>query len=94
MVVNSYYPLRSGAVQLLLQPQWLDGFETRGTTHGVWNAYDAHVPLIWYGWQVRPGQSYASQTTTDIAPTLSALMHVQVPSGSIGHTILELLRKP
>lgn len=94
MVVNSYYPLRSGAVQLLLQPQWLDGFETRGTTHGVWNAYDAHVPLIWYGWQVRPGQSYASQTTTDIAPTLSALMHVQVPSGNIGHTILELLRKP
>jgi len=29
---------------------------------------------------------------TDIAPTLAALLHIQMPSGSVGHVIEELSR--
>ncbi|TAD86411.1 MAG: alkaline phosphatase family protein [Bacteroidetes bacterium] len=94
MVVNSYYPLRSGAVQLLLQPHWINGFEARGTTNGAWSGYDAHVPLLWYGWAIKPGQSYASYATTDIAPTLCALLQLQMPSASMGQPILNVIPKP
>ena len=92
MVVNGYYPYRSGDIQILLDPQWIDGFAKSGTTHGVWNPYDAHIPLLWYGWSIKAGKSNREVHMTDIAPTLAALLHIQMPSGSVGHVIEELSR--
>ncbi len=88
-VENGYYPSRSGDIQLILQPQWIEGFETKGTTHGVWNAYDAHIPLVWYGWNIRNGKTNREVYMTDIAATIAAMLHIQMPSGSIGHVIEE-----
>lgn len=89
-VTNGYYPSRSGDIQIIFQPQWIDGFLTGGTTHGEWNPYDAHIPLIWYGWNVAPGKTNREVYMTDIAPTIAAILHVQMPSGSIGHVIEEI----
>ena len=47
-VANSYYPERSGDIQIIFKPQWIEGFENGGTTHGEWNPYDSHIPLLWY----------------------------------------------
>ena len=91
-VANGYYPSRCGDIQLIYSPQWIDGFESRGTTHGVWNPYDAHIPLIWYGWNIQPGKINRSIFMTDIAPTICAMLHIQMPSGSIGHVIEELAK--
>ncbi|MGZ8553730.1 MAG: alkaline phosphatase PafA [Chitinophagaceae bacterium] len=92
MIVNSYYPRRSGEIQLLYSPQWIDGFEKAGTTHGIWNPYDAHIPLLWYGWNIKPGKSNHEVYITDIAPTLAALLKIQMPSGCTGKVIDEIVK--
>lgn len=86
-----YHAERSGDVLIQLDPAWFDypAFATGGTTHGAPYAYDTHVPLIWYGWQVAPGQSNESVEITDIAPTIAAILHILEPNGSIGR-VLEL----
>jgi predicted AlkP superfamily pyrophosphatase or phosphodiesterase len=89
MVANGYFPSRGGDIQIILMPGWIDGF-AKGTTHGAWYPYDAHIPLLWYGWNVKAGKTNRETYMTDIAPTLSAMLHIQMPSGSIGHVIEEI----
>jgi predicted AlkP superfamily pyrophosphatase or phosphodiesterase len=92
LIVNNYYPKRSGDIQLVYTSQWIDGFEKGGTTHGVWNPYDAHIPLLWYGWGIKPGKGSHEVQITDIAPTLAALLKIQMPSGCIGKVIDEIVK--
>jgi predicted AlkP superfamily pyrophosphatase or phosphodiesterase len=89
-ITNGYYPPRSGDIQIIFKPQWIDGFLIGGTTHGVWNPYDSHIPLIWYGWNISPGKTNKEVYMTDIAPTLASMLHIQMPNGSIGHVIEEV----
>ena len=91
-IANGYNATRSGDIQLLYWPQWIAGFESRGTTHGAWNPYDSHIPLVWYGWNVQPGQSNKRVYMSDIAPTLAAMLHIQMPSGSVGKPIEEIVK--
>ena len=92
MLVNGYHPTRCGQIQIILQPQWLEDYANGGTTHGVWNPYDAHIPLLWYGWGIKQGKTNRQINMTDIAPTLAALLHIQMPSGSIGKVIQEIFK--
>ncbi len=89
---NGYYPDRSGQIQLILQPQWIEGYFTGGTTHGLWNPYDAHIPLVWYGWGIKTGQLNREVYMTDIAATVAALLHIQMPNGCVGHVIPEIFK--
>jgi hypothetical protein len=91
MLVNGYYPKRGGDIQLILQSQWIEGYSATGTTHGLWNPYDAHIPLLWYGWGIKPGNTSREVSITDIAPTLAALLKIQRPSGSVGNVIGEII---
>jgi predicted AlkP superfamily pyrophosphatase or phosphodiesterase len=93
MLVNGYYPRRSGDIQLILQPQWMESWGgIAGTTHGIWNPYDAHIPLVWYGWGIKHGKMNRETKMTDIAPTLAALLHIQMPSGCIGNVIEDVIK--
>ena len=91
MLVNGYYPKRSGDIQLILQSQWIEGYSKTGTTHGLWNPYDAHIPLLWYGWGIKPGSTSREISITDIAPTIAALLKIQTPSGTVGKAIPEII---
>lgn len=92
MMTNGYYKKRAGQIQILYKSQWMEGFENGGTTHGGWNAYDAHIPLIWYGWNIQPGTLNREVYMTDIAPTLATLLKIQAPNGNIGKPIIEITR--
>jgi predicted AlkP superfamily pyrophosphatase or phosphodiesterase len=92
MLANGYSPKRSGDIQFIFKPQWFDGWG-RGTTHGVWNPYDSHIPLIWYGTGIKPGKLYREVYMTDIAPTLAAMLQIQMPNASIGKVIEEVFDK-
>lgn len=92
MLNNGYYPRRNGDIQFILKPGYIDAYSTTGTTHGLWNPYDAHIPLLWYGWGIRQGKSNRETYMTDIAPTLAALLHIQMPSGAIGAPIPEVMK--
>ena len=92
MMINGYNYKRSGGVQIILNAGWFDAFNRIGTTHGTWNAYDTHIPLIWYGWKIKPGKSNHEVYMTDISPTIAALLHIQMPNGSIGQPIEDVLK--
>ncbi|ROI08408.1 alkaline phosphatase family protein [Chryseobacterium sp. H3056] len=92
-IVNGYNWQRSGDIQVIYHDSWLPTYSKLGTTHGSWNSYDSHIPLIFMGWGIKPGESNKEYHMTDIAATLSALLRVQYPSGSIGNPITEVLGK-
>ncbi len=92
-IVNGYNWQRSGDIQLVYHDSWLPSYSKTGTTHGSWNSYDSHIPLIFMGWGVKPGESHQAYHMTDIAPTLAALLRVQFPSGTIGNPISEAIAK-
>jgi predicted AlkP superfamily pyrophosphatase or phosphodiesterase len=91
MLINGHNQILSGDVQFIFKPQWFDGGDL-GTTHGAWNPYDSHIPLLWYGWNVSPGKTNRETYMTDIAPTLAAMLHIQLPTGSIGKVIEEVAK--
>ena len=92
MLNNGYYPRRSGDIQLILKPNFIEGYSATGTTHGLWNPYDAHIPLLWYGWGIKQGKTNRETYMTDIAPTLGAILKVQMPGGCVGHVIPEIMK--
>jgi predicted AlkP superfamily pyrophosphatase or phosphodiesterase len=89
MIINGYYSKRCGPVIMIPDPGWFGG-TLQGTTHGSWNPYDTHIPLIFAGWHILPGSLARDIYMTDIAPTIAALLHVQMPNGSVGKVITEL----
>jgi predicted AlkP superfamily pyrophosphatase or phosphodiesterase len=58
MLSNGYYPSRCGEIQVILKPGYVEG-NGNGTSHGLWNPYDSHIPLLWYGWGIRHGKTTA-----------------------------------
>lgn len=89
--MNSYFSSRSGDIQIVPKPGFFDGGKT-GTTHGVWNPYDAHIPLLFMGWNINPGKTHREVHMTDIAPTISALLNIQMPNGCVGNVIGEIIK--
>lgn len=92
MLNNGYNEKRGGDIQYLLRPNYIDAWSNTGTTHGLWNPYDSHIPLLWYGWGIRKGKSNRETYMTDIAPTLSALLKIQMPNGCVGNVISEVIK--
>ncbi len=90
-VVNGYNEKRSGDIQVFLKPGYMHGGYT-GTTHGAWNPYDSHIPLLFYGWNVKPGKTNRETHMTDAAPTIAAMLHIQMPSGSVGDVVEEVFK--
>lgn len=91
MIVNGYNRERSGCIQIILKPGWYSMSIPTGTTHGTWNPYDTHIPLLWYGWGIKKGETNRTVNMTDIAPTISALLHIQMPNGCVGNVITEVM---
>jgi predicted AlkP superfamily pyrophosphatase or phosphodiesterase len=91
-MINGYAPSRSGDIQFVLKPGYFDGWD-KGTTHGLWNPYDAHIPLLFFGWGIGKGKLYRETYMTDIAATLAALLQIQMPNGCVGHVITEVFKK-
>lgn len=90
-ISSSYNPQRSGDLFLVTKSGFMDGNPT-GTTHGSLYNYDAHIPLLWYGNGIKKGQINTVNFMTDIAPTITTLLGIQMPSGSIGNPIVEVLK--
>lgn len=88
-IANGYNAQRSGDVYFILKPNWFDGGKT-GTSHGTWYAYDSHIPLVFMGWNVKPGKTNKNYYMSDIASTVAAMLRIQMPNGNIGDPITEL----
>ena len=91
-IINGYNLEHSGVIQVILKPAYFSGHGTTGTTHGTWNPYDNHIPLVFMGWGIKHGSLVRETHMTDIAATVAALLHIQAPNGSIGTPIAEVLK--
>jgi arylsulfatase A-like enzyme len=92
-IINGYNYEFSGEVQIVLKSGWYSDDNLRGATHGTWNPYDTHIPLLFMGWGIQHGISNTEVYMTDIAPTIAALLKIQMPSGCIGKPIADVLKK-
>jgi len=90
-IVNGYNAQRGGDLMLLTKSGVVDGYPT-GTSHGVLYNYDAHIPFLIVGNGIKQGVINTPTYMTDIAPTITTLLGIQMPSGSIGKPVLELLK--
>jgi arylsulfatase A-like enzyme len=89
-ILCGYNFRRSGDIIVCLEPGFYEfgsWSSPVGTTHGEWNPYDAHIPLLFYGWKVPHGASSKEVHITDIAPTVCSLIHIQQPNACIGESL-------
>jgi predicted AlkP superfamily pyrophosphatase or phosphodiesterase len=92
MAINGFNYKRSGDILLIFTPAYLDSYSKTGTSHGAWNTYDTHIPLLWYGNGIKKGVTNKTVYMTDIAATLATLLHIQMPNGCIGNCIESVVR--
>ncbi|MGE5356781.1 MAG: alkaline phosphatase PafA [Deltaproteobacteria bacterium] len=91
-IANGFDIKQSGQIVLLFEPAYME-YGYTGTSHGTPYGYDTHVPGLFYGWNIPKGVSYEKHFITEIAPTISQLLHFTLPSGSENIVIKELLKK-
>ncbi|HWB87488.1 MAG TPA: alkaline phosphatase family protein [Bryobacteraceae bacterium] len=87
---GSFNWTRSADLQVILDPYWVRS--STNTGHDTPFSYDTHIPLIFMGTGIQPGMYYQNVELNDLAPTLSSLLSVQTPSGSVGRALYEILR--
>jgi predicted AlkP superfamily pyrophosphatase or phosphodiesterase len=91
-IINGYNSKRCGPIMILSDPGWFGGHEGgTGTTHGNWNPYDTHIPLVFMGWGIKHGVSNRTIKMSDISPTLAAILRIQMPNGNVGKVISEII---
>ena len=94
-MLMGYHPRRSGDVIFVPEPGYYDYGKWSspvGTTHGEWNPYDAHIPLLFYGWKIEHGATSREVHITDIAATVCQLLHIQQPNACVGEAITEITK--
>ncbi len=91
-IQRGYNHKRSGDIFFVKSPGWIDQYNLRGgTTHGSPFPYDTHVPIIWYGFKIKPGISHERVSIKDIAPTISSLIGLSFPNAATGVPITGIL---
>ena len=86
-MINGYFRGRSGEIGVVTRPQVFGAKDSptyKGTQHGQPFPYDTHIPFLLYGWNVKHGATTQETYIVDIAPTVCAMLHIQMPNGCIG----------
>lgn len=91
LVKNGFHPKRSGDVIYALEPAVISYSKT-GSTHGSGLNYDTQAPFLMMGNGVQQGYTYKKLFITDIAPTISALLGIEMPNGATGDVIEKALK--
>jgi predicted AlkP superfamily pyrophosphatase or phosphodiesterase len=88
-VINGFFPQRAADIYVVQYPYFL--YDKTGTTHGLPFNYDTHVPVMFLGMGIRPGQYHQQIAVNDIAPTLATMLGIEIPSGAYGRVLDEIL---
>jgi len=89
-IAKGYDPTQNGELIMLFKPGYVEYYST-GTTHGSPYSYDTHVPLLFYGWNIKKGSTNARKEITQIAPTITQMLKITMPNSSNGNVLLEVL---
>ena len=61
-----------------------------GTSHGTTYSYDTHVPCIFYGWDIKKGETHHKKEITQIAPTLALKLKITLPNTTESEVMTEI----
>jgi predicted AlkP superfamily pyrophosphatase or phosphodiesterase len=89
-MIRGFFAERGPDVMVALKPYYL--FGKSGTSHGSPYDYDSHVPLIFWGAGIPHGVYTQQVGISDVAPTLAAVLHIETPSGTVGHVLKEVAK--
>jgi arylsulfatase A-like enzyme len=84
---NSYHQKRSGDVIIALKPGWIKDVSYTADHNTCYN-YDAHVPLMFYGWKIKKGEISQYVTSSGITPSICNMMNIPGPA-SVGNETIE-----
>ena len=84
LIQKGYNQKRSGDILINLESGWIEWNYPTGTTHGSCYSYDTHVPLIFWGKNIKNSTSDELFLIQDIAPTISNILGISYPSGCTG----------
>ena len=87
----NFNPRRSGDIYVVYEPgHFIADFDglTVASTHGSPWRYDTYVPVVFAGWRVPSASVNRRIHTVDVAPTLSRLLGIKVPSGAAGSPLV------
>ena len=91
-IAKGYDVTQNGDMIVLDKPGYIE-YGPTGTSHGTTYSYDTHVPLLFYGWNIKKGESHDRKVITQIAPTLSQLLKITQPNGTESEVLTEILNK-
>ncbi len=80
-IKNSYNRKRSGDIFINLMPYWMQDVSAVSVSNTPY-AYDAHVPLFFYGWRTKIRTVETKVDITQIAPALSNILNIEIPNGA------------
>jgi predicted AlkP superfamily pyrophosphatase or phosphodiesterase len=87
---NGFQPKHSGDVLFAMEPGYFEYEDGYLVEHGSGYNYDSNVPLIWYGQNIRQGESWQLHYVTDLAPTLSMILRIKYPNACFGNPMIEI----
>lgn len=96
-ILNNFNIKRSGHVHVVADQFWYFYYEMEATTEiaaihcSPWT-YDTYVPLFFAGYDIPAQRITRPVTPYDIAVTISTILEVKPPSGSIGIPLAEVLK--
>ena len=84
-IIKGFHNERSGELFVVLKPgRYAGEADKPGSNHGTWSTDDSHIPMVFMGWHVPHGETARPTGMTDIAATICAMLHIQMPSACIG----------
>lgn len=90
---NAYYIPRGRDFVLQFQEYLLLTSSRTGTSHGSVYFYDTHVPVVFWGRGIPSGKSEKRVHSADVAPTIAAMLGVQIPPSATGGPLREITRR-
>ncbi|WP_127845323.1 alkaline phosphatase PafA [Psychroflexus aestuariivivens] len=91
LIQRGFHQKRSGDIAYVLETSHIT-YPHKGSTHGSGNSYDTQAPMLFFGNGIEQGKSYKKYHIPDIAPTVSALLGIELPNGATGTVISEVLK--
>ncbi len=85
----NYHPLRSGDIILKIQPGWCEELKDGRKINRQWST--THIPLILYGWKVKPQNIYTATPMVNLAPTISSFLEIPFPNGNEGTPLQNII---
>ena len=85
--MNSFDPQRSADLEVQVAATCLISKKSYGTSHGSPHAYDRGVPLAFLGPGIAAARVPGAAATVDIAPTLAAILGIELPDGLDGRVL-------